>query len=84
MGDVMGDLQTRRATIQGMAAEGHYQKIIAQVPLAELYKYSSTLRSITQGKAKFTRKFSKFMAVTPDIQKKLVNAYREQGEEANA
>ena len=52
MGDVMGDLQTRRAIIQGMSAEGHYQKIKARVPLSELYQYSSSLRSLTQGRAK--------------------------------
>ena len=75
-GDVMGDLQTRRAIIQGMEAEGHYQKVLAQVPLAELYKYSSTLRSLTQGKAKFTRRFAKFSPVPSDIQKKLMNSYQ--------
>ncbi|MFT5165598.1 MAG: elongation factor G [Saprospiraceae bacterium] len=82
MGDVMGDLQTRRAVIQGMDAEGHYQKIMAKVPLAELYKYSSTLRSITQGRAKFTRKFAEFNPVPHDIQKELIAAYHEEGQEA--
>ena len=82
MGDVMGDLQTRRAMIVGMDADGHYQKIKAKVPLAEMYKYSSTLRSITQGRAKFTRRFAEYMAVTPDIQKKLVDAYHAQLQEA--
>lgn len=75
MGDVMGDLQTRRAIIMGMEAEGHYQKIKTKVPLAELYKYSSTLRSITQGKAKFTRSFTEYSPVPSDIQQKLVSAY---------
>ena len=82
MGDVMGDLQTRRAMIMGMDAEGHYQKIKAKVPIAEMYKYSSTLRSITQGRAKFTRKFSEYMAVTPDIQKNLIKAYQAELQEA--
>lgn len=82
MGDVMGDLQTRRAMIMGMSAEGHYQKIKAKVPLAEMYQYSSTLRSITQGKAKFSRRFSEFMPVTPDLQKQLIRAYQEELEEA--
>ncbi|MEM1321705.1 MAG: elongation factor G [Bacteroidota bacterium] len=82
MGDVMGDLQTRRATIQGMSSAGHYQKISAQVPLVEMYKYSSTLRSITQGKAKFTRRFAKFQSVTPDIQKKLVEEHKQKQLEA--
>jgi len=81
-GDVMGDLQTRRAIIQGMEAEGHYQKVLAQVPLAELYKYSSTLRSLTQGKAKFTRRFAKFSPVPPDIQKSLMNSYQTELAEA--
>ncbi|MFK7774223.1 MAG: EF-Tu/IF-2/RF-3 family GTPase [Saprospiraceae bacterium] len=81
-GDVMGDLQTRRAMIMGMDAEGHYQKIKAKVPIAEMYQYSSTLRSITQGRAKFTRKFCEYMAVTPDIQKDLVNAYQAELQEA--
>jgi elongation factor G len=82
MGDVMGDLQTRRAIIQGMDAQGHYQKIMAKVPVAELYQYSSTLRSITQGRAKFTRKFSEFNPVPHDIQKDLIAAYQEEGQEA--
>lgn len=75
MGDVMGDLQTRRATIQGMDAIGHYQKIMAKVPLAELYKYSSTLRSISQGRAKFSRALSGFQAVPYDIQESLTRAH---------
>jgi len=75
MGDVMGDLQTRRATIQGMDAVGHYQKIMAKVPLAELYKYSSTLRSISQGRAKFNRALSGFQSVPYEIQEILIRAH---------
>ncbi len=82
MGDIMGDLQTRRAMIMGMGADGHYQKITARVPLAELYKYSSTLRSITQGRAKFTRKFVEYQAVPNDIQKTLVRAHQSEPAEA--
>ena len=81
MGDVMGDLQTRRAMIMGMDSEGHYQKIKAKVPIAEMYKYSSSLRSLSQGKAKFTRSFSEFQAVTPGIQKNLMQAYRNELQE---
>ena len=76
MGDVMGDLQTRRAIIMGMDAEGHYQKIIAKVPLAELYQYSSTLRSISQGRAKFTRTFVEYATVPNDIQQKLIAEFK--------
>jgi elongation factor G len=82
MGDVMGDLQTRRAIIMGMEAEGHYQKILARVPLAELYQYSSTLRSLTQGKAKFSRKFAEYTAVPGDIQQRLIAEYEAELQEA--
>ncbi len=82
MGDIMSDLQSRRAMILGMGAEGHYQKISAKVPLAELYQYSSTLRSISQGRAKFSRRFSEFQPVTPDLQKQLMSAYQEELQEA--
>ena len=82
MGDVMGDLQTRRAMIQGMDADGHYQKVMAKVPLAELYKYSATVRSITQGRAKFRRAFSNFQAVPYEIQEQLIRAQTTNLEEA--
>ncbi len=76
MGDVMSDLNTRRAIITGMDTEGHYQKITANVPLKELYEYSSALQSITQGKAKFTRKFKEYAQVPHDIQEKLVQEHQ--------
>ncbi|MEN0050398.1 MAG: elongation factor G [Bacteroidota bacterium] len=78
MGEVMGDLQTRRAIIQGMGVQGHYQKISAKVPLQELYKYSSSLRSFTQGRAKFTQKFAEYQALPHDLQKKLVKEHEEE------
>ncbi len=81
MGDIMSDLQTRRAIIQGMDSEGHYQKIIAKVPLAELYRYSSTLRSLSQGRAKFSRKFSEYSPVPHDLQQSLINEYKAHEEE---
>ncbi|MCC6413885.1 MAG: elongation factor G, partial [Saprospiraceae bacterium] len=75
MGAVMGDLQTRRAIIMGMDAEGHYQIIKARVPLKELHKYSSTLRALTQGKAKFSIEFNEYGAVPGDLQAKLIADY---------
>ena len=75
MGGVMGDLQTRRAIIMGMDSEGHYQVIRARVPLKELHKYSSTLRSLTQGKAKFSMSFAEYAPVPGDIQAKLTAEY---------
>jgi elongation factor G len=81
MGDIMGDLQTRRAIIQGMGAENHYQKILAKVPLAELYQYSSTLRSMSQGRARYTRRFAEYSAVPHDIQQKLIEAHKTESDE---
>lgn len=83
VGEVMGDLQTRRAIITGMDSEGHYQKINARVPLSELYGYSSALRSLTQGRAKFKRSFGEYSETPPDVQKSLIDAHvdhDEQGE----
>jgi elongation factor G len=76
MGEVMGDLQTRRAVIMGMDADGHYQKIMARVPLATLHDYSSTLRSLTQGKAKFNLKMAEYQAVPGDVQTKLIEEHK--------
>jgi elongation factor G len=76
MGDVIGDLQTRRAMIMGIEAEGHYQKVKAKVPLMELYKYSSTLRSLTQGRAKHNQHFAEFTPVPSDIQQQLIEKHQ--------
>ena len=81
MGDIMGDLQTRRAIIAGMDSEGKYRVIKAKVPLAEMYQYSSTLRSLSQGRAKFNQEFSDYQAVPGDLQKKLIAAYKAEQEE---
>ena len=71
MGEVMTDLQSRRSIIVGMDAVNNYQVIKARTPLAELYKYTTTLRSLTQGKASFKMTFAEYQPVPPDIQKKL-------------
>jgi elongation factor G len=81
MGDIMGDLQTRRAIIAGMDSEGRYQKIIAKVPLAELYQYSSTLRSLSQGRAKFHLQFSEYSPVPGDIQQRLIEQHKTEQDE---
>lgn len=77
MGDVIGDLQTRRGIVMGMDTEGHYQKIMARVPLSELYDYSSSLRSLTQGRGKFTRSFAEYAPVPFDLQQELMHAYKD-------
>ncbi len=75
MGDVMGDISSRRGKIQGMEASGRNQIIKAKVPLAELNKYSTSLRSMTQGRGVHRQKFSHYEEVPGDIQTKLVEAY---------
>ena len=77
MGEVMGDLQTRRATIMGMDTRGNYQVIKARAPLAELDRYSTALRSLSQGRASFTQKMAGFAPVPYDIQKKLAGKMQE-------
>ena len=72
MGDIMSDLQTRRAIIQGMDSDGHYQKINVKVPLAEMYKYNASLRALSQGRAKYMREFSEYMKLPGDLQKQLI------------
>jgi len=72
MGNVMTDLQSRRAIILGMDSEGKYQSIKAKTPLAEMYRYSTTLRSITQGRGSFSTKFSNFELVPNNVQEALV------------
>ena len=74
-GGIISDLQTRRAIIEGMDTEGHFTKIIAKVPLAEMYDYSSALRSLTQGRAKFRSKFQEYSAVPSELQHRLINEY---------
>lgn len=75
MGDVMGDISARRGKIQGMESSGRNQIIKAKVPLAELNKYSTSLRSMTQGRGVHRQKFSHYEDVPGDIQTKLVDAY---------
>jgi elongation factor G len=71
MGDVMTDLQSRRAMIQGMDAKGHYQLINAKVPLAEMDRYTTALQSLTQGRASFSMKFAEYAPVSASVQKEL-------------
>ena len=77
MGDVMTDLQGRRAIIMGMDREGNYQKILAKVPLAEMNKYATALSSITSGRAMYSMKFAEYSNVSPDIQQQLLKTYAE-------
>ena len=83
-GSVMGDLQSRRAIVEGIDSEGNFQKVIAKVPLAEMDGYSSSLRSITQGRAKFKSTFHEYAAVPFEIQRKLIDEYNKTAKEEYA
>ncbi|MCH7954606.1 MAG: elongation factor G [Candidatus Marinimicrobia bacterium] len=72
MGDVMGDLTSRRGKISGMDADGHFQIINAKVPLAELYKYSTSIRSITAGRGLHSQSFSHYEETTMEVGKNIM------------
>ena len=78
MGDVMSDLQGRRGMIIGSESESGYEKLIAKVPLKSLSSYSTTLSSITGGRASFIMKFASYELVPTDIQQKLMKEFEEQ------
>ncbi|HRE51472.1 MAG TPA: elongation factor G [Flavitalea sp.] len=80
-GSVIGDLQVRRAILEGMDSGDHFTRILAKVPLAEMHDYSSSLRSVTQGRAKFTMHFSGYSPTPFEIQKKLMEEYHKMEKE---
>ena len=75
MGDVMGDLQGRRAMIMGMNSEKGFEKLIAKVPLKEMSSYSTALSSLTGGRASFIMKFASYELVPSDVQDKLIKDF---------
>ncbi|MDR1342110.1 MAG: elongation factor G [Prevotellaceae bacterium] len=77
MGDVMSDLQNRRGIIEGMSSEKSFELVKARVPLAEMNKYSTTLSSITSGRATYTMRFAEYQQAPPDVQEKLLKEYVE-------
>jgi len=81
MGDVMSDLQGRRALIEGMSSEKGFEVIKAKVPLKEMNKYSTSLSSITGGRAFYSMKFSRYDKVPQEIQEQLLAAYEAEQEE---
>ncbi|MCR4583022.1 MAG: elongation factor G [Prevotella sp.] len=81
MGDVMSDLQGRRAIIMGMDSEAGYQKLTAKIPLKELSNYSIALSSLTGGRASFTTKFASYELVPNDIQQQLIKEHEAEQEE---
>ncbi len=80
MGDVMSDLQGRRAMVEGMDSEKGFEKIKAKVPLAEMHKYSTSLGSLTGGRATYTMKFDSYQQVPMEIQEKLIKEFEAEKE----
>ena len=81
MGDVMSDLQGRRAMIVGMTSESGYEKLTAKAPLKEMSSYSTALSSLTGGRASFIMKFASYELVPGDVQQKLITAYASAAED---
>ncbi len=81
MGDVMSDLQGRRAMIMGMESEKGFEKLKARVPLKEMSSYSTSLSSITGGRASFSMKFAGYELVPSDVQDRLLKEYEAQEKE---
>lgn len=81
MGDVMSDLQGRRAMIMGMSSENGFEKISAKVPLKEMSSYSTALSSITGGRSSFSMKFASYELVPSDVQERLLKDYAEKHSE---
>ncbi len=81
MGDVMSDLTGRRGVVMGMSSESGFEKIRAKVPLAEMNKYSTTLSSLTNGRAMYSMKFAEYQQVPADIQDQLLKAHEAEEED---
>ena len=81
MGAVMTDLQGRRGIVMGMDSEGEFQRLRAQVPLAEMNRYSTALSSLTSGRASYDMEFAEYQAVPADVQQALLKAYEESQQE---
>ena len=73
MGDIIGDLNKRRGRVLGMNPQsGGHQQVVAEVPMAEIFKYATDLRSMTQGRGSFTSKFERYEEVPPNISEKII------------
>jgi elongation factor G len=76
MGDVIGDLNSRRGRVEGMEQRGNSQVIRAQVPLADMFGYATDLRSRTQGRATYTMQFSAYQEVPESVSREIVARVR--------
>ncbi|MDR0972061.1 MAG: elongation factor G [Bacteroidales bacterium] len=82
MGGVMTDLQSRRAIVMGMDSQDRNQVIKAQVPLAEMYRYSTSLSSLTSGRGTYSMRYKEYQQVPTDVQTQLLKAYEEENKDA--
>jgi elongation factor G len=80
LGDVMGDLNSRRGRIMGIEGRGRFQVVKAQVPLAEMFRYAIVLRSMTSGRGNFSMEFSHYEEVPQDLAKKIIAQVQAEGE----
>jgi elongation factor G len=74
----MGSINQRRGMIIGSMEEGNYTVVEAEVPLSEMFGYSTTLRSLTQGKAEFTMEFATFKPVPKSVSEELIKKYQDE------
>jgi elongation factor G len=81
MGDVLGDLNTRRAQVQGMDQERGNSIVTAQVPLAEIQRYSIDLRSLTQGRGYYSMEFSHYQIVPTHLAQQIIEAAKKEKEQ---
>ena len=81
MGDILGDLNTRRARVQGMDTQKGRSIVTANVPLAEMLRYTADLRSMTGGRGVFTMEFSHYERVPNHLQQEIIEASKKEKEE---
>ena len=81
MGDIMGDINKRRGRIMGMNQVDGQQQVVAEVPQAEMFKYATDLRSMTQARGSFTMSFERYEEVPADVAKKIVDAAKKEEED---
>ena len=74
MGDIIGDMNKRRGRIMGMDQENGMQKVVAEVPLSEMFKYATDLRSMTQARGSFTMQFERYEEVPAADAKKIIES----------
>jgi len=84
MGDVMGDLNTRHGRVQGTESERGRTVVVAQVPLAEMLRYTTQLRSITGGRGVFSMEFDRYEIVPTHLAQEIIAAHQKEQEKAKA